>query len=81
MNKKLNNQYFETKKRHKESYKKGKLTFKKLLINLIITLVFILLYNLFSKYLHEKIESNRKNNVVNLGIIIYLDLDESDLLV
>ncbi|CAM1346302.1 hypothetical protein TCRASSO_30138 [Tenacibaculum crassostreae] len=59
MNRKLNNQYFETKKTHKEGYKKNKLTLKRIIINVIITFLLVFLYNKFSKYLSNKIEQNK----------------------
>ena len=62
MNKKLNNQYFETKAKHKVDYKKKSLTAKKAFINLIITVILIFLFNLLFNYLTKKAEQNKKND-------------------
>ncbi|MDE1208451.1 hypothetical protein [Tenacibaculum larymnensis] len=59
MNKKLNEEYFETRKKHKEGYKKNKLTFKKAIINLVITIILIVVYNALSKGCSKRIEENK----------------------
>ena len=62
MSSRLNKEYFDTKRKHKESYRKKKLTFKKAIFNLIITFVIIVLYNIFNNYLSKKAEQNKKED-------------------
>ncbi len=50
MSTRLNKEYFETKRKHKEGYRKKKLTLKKVIFNLIITVVIIVLYNIVNNY-------------------------------
>lgn len=70
MNRKLNNQYFETKKTHKEGYKKNRLTLKRIIINVIITFLLVFLYNKFSKYLSNKIEQNKTKETASYIFIL-----------
>ncbi|WP_028890578.1 hypothetical protein [Tenacibaculum sp. 47A_GOM-205m] len=62
MSSRLNKEYFETKRKHKEDYRKKKFTFKKAIFNLIITFIIIILYNIFNYYLSKKTEQNKKEN-------------------
>lgn len=62
MSTRLNKEYFETKRKHKEGYGKKKFTLKKVIFNLIITFIIITLYNIFNNYLSKKAEQNKKEN-------------------
>ncbi|WP_417785418.1 hypothetical protein [Tenacibaculum sp.] len=62
MSSRLNKEYFETKRKHKEGYRKKNLTLKKVIFNLIITLVIIVLYNIFNNYLSNKAKQNKKED-------------------
>ncbi|XRE43886.1 hypothetical protein ACIVBQ_002090 [Tenacibaculum discolor] len=62
MSGRLNKEYFETKRKHKEDYRKKKFTLKKAIFNLIITFIIIVLYNIFNNYLSKKTEQNKKEN-------------------
>lgn len=59
----LNKQYFDTRKKHKDKSKKKKLTLKRALLNIIITVVLILIYTFFQNHLNKKIEENKMNDV------------------
>lgn len=65
----LNEQYFETRKKHRANHKKKKLTLSKAMINLIITVVLIYVFTFFQNYLNKKIEENK----INKAIIEYND--------
>jgi hypothetical protein len=60
---KLNENYFETRKKHKKEFKKQKLTLKKSAMNLIIIFTLIFLYSIISKSCDERIERNKKNDM------------------
>lgn len=62
MSKRLNEEYFKTKAKHKAGYRKKPLTFKRALINLSITIVLIYLLGLLLNYLSKRIEQNKKND-------------------
>jgi hypothetical protein len=64
MNEKLNQQYFAAKKTHKRGYRKRKLTFKRVLINLILTFVLIFIYSLLQESCERKIEENRTSYTI-----------------
>jgi hypothetical protein len=66
MSSKLNEEYFKTKRKHKEGLKKNHLTLKKVIFNLIITLIILFLYNIFSNHLSKKAEQNKKEGTSNL---------------
>ncbi len=61
--KKLNNDFFETKRKHKENYKGNKISGYKMIRNLLITFLLIYLFNFFRKILNEKIKENKRNDV------------------
>ena len=51
MNKRLNEEYFKTRAKHKVGYKKRPLTFKKTLINSIIAIIlYTLITTLYTKH-------------------------------
>ncbi len=60
---KLNDDFFETKRKYKENYKGNKISVYKIIRNLLITLLGIYLLNLFTKILNEKIEENKRNDI------------------
>ena len=61
MNEKLNKDYFKTKKKHQENYKNRKrLKRKKVLINLILAIVLIVLYDVLFKKCQNNIKENQK---------------------
>lgn len=62
---KLNDEYFKTKRVHKENYKTQKLSFKRKLINLIIGIALIFACNLLLKQCYNKIEQNKKVDKIN----------------
>lgn len=62
MNEKLNQQYFEAKKTHKEGYRKRKLTFKRVFINLILTFVLIFITSLLQESCDRKIKDNEASH-------------------
>ncbi|SEC77478.1 hypothetical protein SAMN04489761_3540 [Tenacibaculum sp. MAR_2009_124] len=66
MTKKLNEEYFETKKKRKGNYRRKKLTVKRIVLNLIMTIVFIVIYNVFLKKCSGKIEENKRNDILNV---------------
>lgn len=59
----LKNEYFETKKKHKENYKKAKLNRKSKVINLIITVGVISIYSFLYKSCTRRIEQNKKIDI------------------
>ena len=59
MNEKLNQQYFEAKKTHKEGYRKKKLTFKRVILNLTLTFVLIFITSLLQESCQRKIKENQ----------------------
>ncbi len=61
--KELNDDFFETKRKHKENYKGNKNSVYKIIRNLLITFLVIYLFNFFRKILNEKIKENKKNDV------------------
>lgn len=63
MENKLNKQFFETKKIHKNNLDKEKKPFKKKIINIIITFVLISSYSVLYKACDKKIEKNKRNDV------------------
>ncbi len=65
--KKLNDDFFETKRKHKERYKGNKISVYKMIRNLLITFLGIYLLNLFTKILNEKIKENKRNDVELIG--------------
>ncbi|CAL2103569.1 conserved protein of unknown function [Tenacibaculum sp. 190130A14a] len=69
MNKRLNEEYFKTRAKHKVGYKKRPLTFKKTLINSIIVIVLIYLSNLLFNYFAKRIEQNKKNDAHSSYIV------------
>ena len=60
INKKLNEDYFRTKNKHKQVRPKKKITFFKLLRNLLIIFILIYLFQFFRSILSERIEINKK---------------------
>jgi len=60
---KLNKQYFETKKKHKEGLKKRKLTFKRAAINSILTLLLIWGSSILQKSCKQRIEENERKEL------------------
>ncbi|MDX8552869.1 hypothetical protein MK851_04410 [Tenacibaculum sp. 1B UA] len=68
MSSRLNKEYFDTKRKHQEGYRKKKLTLKKVIFNLTITLVILFLYNIFYNYLSKKTEENKKEDTSQLYI-------------
>ena len=61
MTKKTNQQYFETKRKRKEAEgQRPKLTSKKMIVNLILTIVFITVSNIFLKKCSVKIKENKR---------------------
>lgn len=64
MNDKLNQQYFEAKKTHKEGYRKKKLTFKRALINLMLTFVLIFISSLLQESCDRKIAKNKASQTI-----------------
>ncbi|MGG8497857.1 hypothetical protein ACQY1Q_15705 [Tenacibaculum sp. TC6] len=64
MNNQLNEQYFETKQKHKEGYKKHKKkAATKWIRNLVVTFLLIFIYNSMLKTCSKKIEENKKKNI------------------
>ncbi len=64
MSNKLNEEYFETKKNFQNS-KKKKFTFKRGLINVIVFLVLLFVFNSLNKDCSNRIKENEKNDRVN----------------
>ncbi len=60
---KLNDDFFETKRKYKENYKGNKILVYKIIRNLLITFLVIYLFNFFRKILKKKIEENKRNDV------------------
>ncbi len=56
---KLNDDYFTTRRNHRENFKKKKLTFKKGILNLSITFALIIVVNFLLEQCHNKIENNK----------------------
>ncbi len=59
MNKKLNEQYFETKKKYREGVENRPRTFKKKIINLVITVILIITYTSISKSCEKRNEEKK----------------------
>ena len=57
---KLNEQYFKTKKIHKENQSTKKLSSRKKIRNLIITIILISVYFILNKSCQERIDQNKK---------------------
>jgi len=68
MNEKLNQQYFEAKKTHKEGYRKKRLTFKRVLLNLTLTFVLIFISSLLQESCNRKIEENKASETIEISI-------------
>lgn len=60
---KLNKQFFETKKKYKEGLKKRKFTFKRGVINLIITFSLIWVVSILQKSCEQRIEENERREL------------------
>lgn len=63
MSNKLNEQYFETKKKFQNT-KKKEFTFKRGLINLIVFFILIFVYNILHKDCSNRINNNKKNDIL-----------------
>ncbi|APD07044.1 hypothetical protein UJ101_01528 [Flavobacteriaceae bacterium UJ101] len=65
---KLNEQYFEAKKRFKNK-KKKKLTFKRVIINVVIFFLLIIVYNFLYKECSNRIYKNEQKEIDSIGYI------------
>lgn len=62
---KLNEQYFKTRRNHKRNYKKRKrLTWKRKLLNIIITLIGLYFVKIGYNYLNNKYEENKRKDLL-----------------
>ncbi len=60
MTKKTNQQHLDTKKKQKEEGQRPKLISKKMIVNLILTIVFIAVAKIFFKKCSVKIKDNKR---------------------
>ena len=64
MNDRLNKKYFETKNRYKRSCQtKKKLTRKRAVLNLLITILLIFIYTILNKGCEARIKQNTLNDI------------------
>jgi uncharacterized protein YqhQ len=64
MSNKLNEEYFETKKNFRNA-KKKKLTLKRGIINILVSLVVLFVFNSLNKDCSNRIKENEKNDLMN----------------
>ena len=62
---KLNEQYFKTRRNHERNYKNRKrLTWKKRILNIILTLILIFFTRKIHNFLYTKYEENKKKDIL-----------------
>ena len=62
---KLNEQYFKTRRNHERNYKNRKrLTWKRRILNVLVTWIFIYFFNMLHDYLNDKYEENKRKDML-----------------
>ncbi len=65
INKRLNEQYFETKRKHKEGREKHKLTPKQKLVRFLLIAVLTYISSVLYKSCQDRIEENKRKDLMN----------------
>jgi len=68
---KLNEQYFQTRRNHERNYRNRKpLTWKRRILNMVITFVLYYILTHFYNYLSKRYEENKKEDMLQHQILI-----------